>query len=114
MILMSWVRLLTILMTAGLLWGGLLGAGAGSAMHVHDHGQFQADQAPFVELVGTADECCQSTSERTSSCTSIVVVPLDHRIPSLFLEVGMIFRAQSVGLPDGRDLHDLLEPPRVI
>lgn len=108
---MSWFRSITVLLAAALLWVGLLGAGAGSAMH--NHGHPPADQAVFAELIGAAEECCEGISERSSSCASMVAMTLDHPAPVYSFAAGTALHSHSVDLPDGRDPHDLLDPPRV-
>jgi hypothetical protein len=109
---MALFRPLCSLLIVALLTAGLFGAGLASAAHVQGNGEIGIDRSLSMEAAGAAGECCQDTSDRAASCTSVVGVVLDGQALSPSRGVVTTISVRPVGLSDGRDPHDLLDPPR--
>jgi hypothetical protein len=107
---MALLQPLLSLLVAALLAAGLLGAGLASAAHVHDEVRFE--QVPFDQISDVADECCQDAGDRGTSCTSVMAVAPDTSSPSPAWGGATTITFRPVDMSDGRDPHDLLDPPR--
>ncbi len=105
-------RALCYLLVAAVLAAGLFGAGLASVAHAHGPDEVRSEQGLSVVTAGAMNECCQNTSDRGASCTSVMGVAPDapELSPSLGFATTIAFR--PIDLSDGREPHDLLDPPR--
>ncbi len=108
---MALFRTLCSLLVVALLVAGLFGAGFASAGHVHEHGEVRFEQGT-AEAIGSVVECCEDTSDRTASCTSVLGMAPDAPELCPAAQFQKTITVRPVGLSDGRDPHDLLDPPR--
>ncbi|MCK0166174.1 hypothetical protein MWU52_01270 [Jannaschia sp. S6380] len=109
---MALFRTLYSLLVVALLTASLFGAGLAAAADAHGHGETQFEQGLPTESTGSMDECCQDASDRGASCMSVLGMAPDASEPCLAAQFHKAIAVRPVGLSDGRDPHDLLDPPR--